>query len=69
MIIMLRALEMALIISHSRPEPNVHGAEYDDAPSQGKGVEDPLNHGWYGVEPPAHLPKPLTKEHVVIVFS
>jgi len=69
MIIMLRALEMALVISHSRPEPNVHGAEYDEAPPQGKGVEDPFHHGWCEIEPPIHLPKPLTIEHVVIVFS
>jgi hypothetical protein len=69
MIIMPRALEMALIISHSRPEPNVHGAAYDDAPSQGKGVENPLHHGRYGIEPPIHHPKPLRIEHVVIVFS
>ena len=66
---MLRALEMALIISDCRQEPNLHGAEFDDAPSQGKGVEDPLDHGRYGREPPMHLPKPLTIEHVVIVFS
>ena len=56
---MLLAFEMALGLSHSRPEPYVHGAEYDEAPSHGEGVENPLYQGGYGIELPVHPPESL----------
>jgi len=43
--VMSLVLEVALGPFHRGPEPYVHGTEYDEAPPQGKGVEDPLHHG------------------------
>ena len=52
-------MEITLCFLDRGPEAQVHRAKDDETPSEGKGIEDPFQHGVRRVERTIYFPEPL----------